>query len=294
MPGMFSRLFGRQEEKKSDFEIVSDDEEESSDFVESLKVNLTRLIAYAQSADVVLQREVAERLANEAVKPDRQVQIVECDGLRLLVPLVKSEDTDVRRLAAHALANLSVNQQNQILMAKEGAIEMLIGLLSTPHALAQRQSAKALANLGVNADNKRNIVLAGAIPPLVELMFSENVSVRIEAVAAVANLAVLSANATDIVAGGGLEPVVDGARLAMSELLDVNDVYEVDENMEELAAQCGRALRNLSANPENRPLIRDLGGVLELRRMLTYPNDRIVSQARRAMKNMEPKKSSRK
>ncbi|KAF1791307.1 Ankyrin repeat-containing domain [Phytophthora cactorum] len=50
-----------------------------------------------------------EKLANEAVKPDRQVQIVELDGLQLLLPLTKSKDTEVQRLAAHALANLSVN-----------------------------------------------------------------------------------------------------------------------------------------------------------------------------------------
>jgi hypothetical protein len=70
---------------------------------------LSRLIAYAESAEVSLQREVAEKLANEAVKPARQVQIVQYGGLRLLVPLTKSVDQEVQRLAAHALANLSVN-----------------------------------------------------------------------------------------------------------------------------------------------------------------------------------------
>lgn len=74
-----------------------------------LQINLTRLIAYCESADVALQREVAEKLANEAVKPDRQVQIVQFGGLKLLVPLTKSMDKEVQRLAAHALANLSVN-----------------------------------------------------------------------------------------------------------------------------------------------------------------------------------------
>ena len=48
-------------------------------------------------------------MANEAVKPARQVQIVELGGLQLLVPLTKSPDVEVQRLAAHALANLSVN-----------------------------------------------------------------------------------------------------------------------------------------------------------------------------------------
>ena len=35
---------------------------------EALRVNLQRLIAYACSADTALQREIAEKLANEAVK----------------------------------------------------------------------------------------------------------------------------------------------------------------------------------------------------------------------------------
>ena len=48
-------------------------------------------------------------LANEAVKPARQRQIVEYGGLRLLVPLTRSEDIEVQRLAAHCLANISVN-----------------------------------------------------------------------------------------------------------------------------------------------------------------------------------------
>lgn len=35
---------------------------------DALRSNLTRLIAYAKSADPDLQRQVAEKLANEAVK----------------------------------------------------------------------------------------------------------------------------------------------------------------------------------------------------------------------------------
>ena len=37
-------------------------------FTEALRVNLQRWIVYAQSAETSLQREVAEKLANEAVK----------------------------------------------------------------------------------------------------------------------------------------------------------------------------------------------------------------------------------
>lgn len=45
---------------------------------------------------------------------DRQVQIVELEGLKLLLPLTQSKDTEVQRLAAHALANLSVNCESSL------------------------------------------------------------------------------------------------------------------------------------------------------------------------------------
>lgn len=104
-------LFRKKEEKKSDFEIEDENEEESEfiviiislfyflllyfililflgdEYIQQLRVNLSRMIIYAESADVSLQREVAEKLANEAVKSNRQVQIVEYGGLQLLVPL---------------------------------------------------------------------------------------------------------------------------------------------------------------------------------------------------------------
>ncbi|KDO29014.1 hypothetical protein SPRG_06069 [Saprolegnia parasitica CBS 223.65] len=149
---------GASGSKGSKEEFTYEDSDEG--FTEALKVNLQRLIAYAKSADASLQREVAEKLANEAVKPDRQVQIVELDGLQLLLPLTQSKDTEVQRLAAHALANLSVNSDNQTKMANEGGIDMLIDLLASDNEHVQRQAAKALANLGVNVDNKEKIAKA--------------------------------------------------------------------------------------------------------------------------------------
>lgn len=55
---MFS-MFRKKQDKKSDFELEDDDNAEvDSEFVKSLQLNLSRLIVYAESADVVLQREV--------------------------------------------------------------------------------------------------------------------------------------------------------------------------------------------------------------------------------------------
>jgi hypothetical protein len=85
----------RQSEEKDSIEIYETDSD--AEFTKTLKANLQRLIMYAQSADVVLQREVAERLANEAVKPSRQVQIVQLGGLQLLLPLTRSLDSEVRK-----------------------------------------------------------------------------------------------------------------------------------------------------------------------------------------------------
>lgn len=111
---MLNFFKGKKDDKKSDFVIEEDDGDDTeSPFIKSMQVNLSRLIVYAESADVTLQREVAEKLANEAVKPNRQVQIVEYGGLKLLIPLTRSVDQEVQRLTAHALANLSVNGKKE-------------------------------------------------------------------------------------------------------------------------------------------------------------------------------------
>jgi len=286
---MFGRIFGSKQTKKgSDFEIVDDDGPEDSIFLRELQINLTRLIVYCESADVTLQREVAEKLANEAVKPDRQVQIVQFGGLKLLVPLTKSLDHEVQRLAAHALANLSVNSDNQRLMAQEGGIECLIALLESPHELVQRQSAKALANLGVNNDNKQRIADSGGLPRLVRLAGSRILGVRIEAVAALANLAVNDNNEVEIVRVGGVEPIVNGIATA-AEGLTSNSARSDKElqQLEELATQCCRALRNLSVNPENKGEIVSFGALPHLHLLANYPSERISPQARKALKNLE-------
>jgi len=290
---MFGLFKKKGQDKKSDFEIEEDDQEQDSEFLKSLRINLSRLIAYADSADATLQREVAEKLANEAVNPNRQIQIVEYGGLKLLVPLTKSKDPDVQRLSAHALANLSVNADNQTLMAKEGAIEMLIDLLDSSLELTQRQAAKALANLGVNPDNKRQIAQAGAIPKLVTLAGSVNIPVRIEAIAALANLAVNDSNEIEIVRAGGLVPIVAGVEIGSNRLpsaytksIDSKQEKEIS-NIEELSAQCSRALRNLSVNPNNKQLIIRLDAVKYLKVLENIHVERIKQQAKRALKNLE-------
>ena len=162
----------------------------STQNIDSLRLHLTRLIIYAEMAAPERQREVAEKLANEAVRPERQVQIVEAGGLGLLLPLTKSTDIECVRLAAHALANLSVNAVNQKKMAVEGAIVMIIPLLDSLNPQTQRQAAKALANLGVEKQNKGAISAAGGLAPLIRLVSTGGTSLRIEAIAALANLAV--------------------------------------------------------------------------------------------------------
>jgi hypothetical protein len=77
-------------------------------FAASLRSNMQRLILYAKSSDPSLQRDVAERIANEAVVSSRRALIIQLGGLDLLIPLAQSRDVDIQRLAAHAMANLSV------------------------------------------------------------------------------------------------------------------------------------------------------------------------------------------
>eukprot|EP01036_Dinobryon_divergens_P022256 gene22256-30498_t len=264
--------------------------EHDSAFLRSLQINLSRLIIYAESADTSLQREVAEKLANEAVKSARQVQIVEYGGLKLLVPLTRSTDREVQRLAAHALANLSVNSDNQKLMAHENAIGSLIGLLDSDLDLIQRQAAKALANLGVNAANKAQIADEGGIPKLVRLATVAQIPVKIEAIAALANLAVNDANELEIVRLGGLEPIITSMALAAEGLEGSERVPRASRDLpllEELATQCARALRNLSVNAANKSIIQKMNAARHLQVLMTYPNEKIAQQARRALRNLD-------
>lgn len=58
-------MFKKKQDKKSDFELEDDDDAETDDgFTNSLKLNLSRLIVYAESADVKLQREVTDTLCS--------------------------------------------------------------------------------------------------------------------------------------------------------------------------------------------------------------------------------------
>ena len=287
---MISRLFGRKEpeRKGSDFVIEDDEVVEESAFVSSLRLHLARLIAYAESADVKLQRDVAEKLANEAVKGERQVQIVELGGLKLLIPLTRSVDSEVQRLAAHALANLSVNADNQRLMALDGAIEVLIVLLESGQVQTQRQSAKALANLGVHHDNKRMIAEAGAIPKLVRLtMAGVPTTAKVEAVAALANLAVNDLNEVEIEAADGIRTIVTALQASVEFVESYTGVRDREFNhVEELLAQCTRALRNLSVSPRNKKVMIELGAMPYLQRLLRHSNERIAQQTRKALSNL--------
>lgn len=286
---MFSKLFGkRKEEKKGSDFVIEEEEDEGDAFVTSLQLNLARLIAYAESADVRLQRDVAEKLANEAVKPERQIQIVSHGGLKLLIPLTKSADNEVQRLAAHALANLSVNADNQRLMASEGAIEVLIDLLGSVHLQTQRQSAKALANLGVHHENKRLLAEAGAIPKLVRLTeASVTTTVRIEAVAALANLAVNDQNEIEIEACNGIRTIVAALRASLEFSNSFSGARDREfNNVEELTAQCARALRNLSVNARNKKIMVDMEVIADLQHLLRHSNERIAQQSKKALANL--------
>ena len=164
-------------------------------------------------------------------------------------------------------------------------------VVASDHELIQRQSAKALANLGVNPDNKRAIALKGGVPKLVRLAAVPYMSVKIEAIAALANLAVNDANEVDIVQCGGLTPVVEAMAEAVAVLFHhpgvAADVRRDYANAEELAAQCARALRNLSVNVGNKTAIARLGAVAHLRALTDHPNERIAQQAKRALRNLE-------
>lgn len=89
----------------------------------------------------------------------------------------------------------------------------------------------------------------------------------------------------------GLTPVVE----AMAEAVAVvfhhpgvpADIRRDYANAEELAAQCARALRNLSVNAGNKMAITRLGAIPSLQALTDHPNERISQQAKRALRNLD-------
>jgi hypothetical protein len=230
--------------------------EEDSAYIEHLKLNLSRLIVYADSADIKLQREVAEKLANEAVKASRQIQIVEYGGLKLLVPLAKSSDIEVQRLAAHALANLSVNGKSP---ATVHALSATLLLLCTEHSTAVLTlhfiflvcAPFYYLCFGVfcsAAVNQEIMAKEGAIDMLIGLIGSPNELIQRQSAKALANLGVNSENKRKIALAGGIPKLVT---LAQSPLLSIK--------IEAIAA-----LANLAVNDENELDIVECGGLIPI------------------------------
>jgi len=67
---VFSKMGGASSREQKEVEQVEQAFDDDS-FADAMRLHLQRLIFYARSADTLLQREVAERLANEAVKRER-------------------------------------------------------------------------------------------------------------------------------------------------------------------------------------------------------------------------------
>ncbi|RLN85301.1 hypothetical protein BBJ28_00014064 [Nothophytophthora sp. Chile5] len=219
----------------------------ASPLVLSLRVNLQRLIVYARSADTTLQREVAEKLANEAVKRASCLLIVELDGLQLLLPLTKSKDTEVQRLAAHALANLSVNLDNKERIAKAGGIKPLINLASSRQIGVAVEAIAALANLAVNDANEVEIAREGGLKPIIDGAHSESVELQSQVARALRNLSVNRTSkprtSASLAAAGtnSLQAIVElgGVEALQSLVRSTND---------RICQQATRALVNLGVN----------------------------------------------
>jgi hypothetical protein len=242
---------------------------EGENFSETLRTNLKRLFLYASSHDVAVQREVAERLANEAVLQHRQEQIVKLGGLTLLVPLAQSPDIEVQRLATHALANLSALASNQLAIAEvPGGLEVLFALLASSNAEVQRQSAKTVANISVVPATMKAIAARGGLPPLLAMLTSPHPRTRVEAIAAVANLAVDDENERALVKGEAFQKLLS----TLGE-----GVFQPPSDTD-TAVQVARALRNLTALPEHAALLLGLGGREAIGCLMKMGNDRVSQQ----------------
>ncbi|CAE7246869.1 PUB12 [Symbiodinium sp. CCMP2592] len=187
------------------------------------------------------------------------------DLLKEDVEKLRGADVEAQVYAAEELMVASMkalhNYDNRASIAAAGAIPPLVELLSSSTPEAQAAAAGVLRNLAADDyDNDVLIAEAGGIPALVELLRSSTPEVQAAAAGVLRNLAaddydndVLSVL---IAEAGGIPALV--------ELLRSSDPK--DPTVQRNAAG---ALKNLSANADNKALIAKAGGIPPLVSCLT-------------------------
>ncbi|KAG5494553.1 hypothetical protein JIQ42_02163 [Leishmania sp. Namibia] len=199
-------------------------------------------------------------------------EIREIGGLEKITATLRHPSDSIKTKMAGAVWNCASNADNRKHLRDLGAIPALLELLRSPssavmdksaYEFVRENAAGALWNLSVEAENKMQIIEYGGVPVLVEVMSSSSSVAVVENASGTLWNCSATAEARPILRKAGGIPV-------LLSLLNHRKPMESSSNAavettlplsEKIIDNVAGTLRNCAINDQNKPVIRECGGV---------------------------------
>ncbi|GET91342.1 hypothetical protein, conserved [Leishmania tarentolae] len=199
-------------------------------------------------------------------------EIREIGGLEKITATLRHPSDSIKTKMAGAVWNCASNADNRKHLRELGAIPALLELLRSPIAAAMDNStyefvrenaAGALWNLSVEAESKLQIIEYGGVPVLLEVMSSSNSVAVVENASGTLWNCSATAEARPILRKAGGIPVLFSL-LNHRKPIEPSRVTAVKSTMplsDKIIDNVAGTLRNCAINDQNKPAIRECGGV---------------------------------
>ncbi|KAG5496072.1 hypothetical protein JKF63_02370 [Porcisia hertigi] len=199
-------------------------------------------------------------------------EIREIGGLEKITATLRHPSDSIKTKMAAAVWNCASNADNRKHLRELGAIPALLELLRNPNTAAmdtntyefvRENAAGALWNLSVESENKTQIIEYGGVSVLVKVMSTSNSVAVVENASGTLWNCSATAEARPIIRKAGGIPVLLSLLnhckpMKSSETTAVRSILQLSEKIIDNVAG---TLRNCAINDQNKPVIRDCGGV---------------------------------
>ena len=198
-------------------------------------------------------------------------EIREIGGLEKITATLRHPSDSIKTKMAGAVWNCASNAENRKHLRELGAIPALLELLRHPgsssdastYEFVRENAAGALWNLSVEAENKTQIIEYGGVPILVEVMSTSNSVAVVENASGTLWNCSATAEARPVIRKAGGIPVLLSL-LNHRKPVESSRSTSVKSTMplsEKIIDNVAGTLRNCAINDQNKPVIRECGGV---------------------------------
>ncbi|CAJ1032167.1 Armadillo/beta-catenin-like repeat, putative [Leishmania lindenbergi] len=199
-------------------------------------------------------------------------EVRDIGGLEKITATLRHPSDSIKTKMAGAVWNCASNADNRKHLRELGAIPALLELLRSPRSTTMDKSTYefvrenaggALWNLSVEAENKTQIIEYGGVPLLVEVMSSSNSVAVVENASGTLWNCSATAEARPIIRKAGGIPLLFSL-LNHRKPMESSRTAAVKSTMplsEKIIDNVAGTLRNCAINDQNKPVIRECGGV---------------------------------